>query len=178
MRSKQWYTKVSRLPNSLPKVSRGPLLVLVLTTRGSDRGLLEIQPSGGEGGAGIRVHGNPGLGEVIARAIVADNDVTMSAPEGTVFGANSAGIEIIGCAQGNVVLNNRIRGRARAALSVAAQGMGISGNNTFVLNDLGGFQSSLADVFVGAGVTNTLVVGMQATVEDHGTGTFIVPTPF
>ena len=29
MRSKQWYTKASRLPNSLQKVSIGPLLVVV-----------------------------------------------------------------------------------------------------------------------------------------------------
>jgi hypothetical protein len=43
------------------------------------------------------VQGNAGLSE--ASAIVVDNDVTMSAPEGTVFGANSAGIEIRGFAQ-------------------------------------------------------------------------------
>jgi hypothetical protein len=127
-------------------------------------------------GAGIRVQGNPGLTE--AGAIVVDNDVTMSAPEGTVFGDNSAGIEIRGFAQGNVVLNNRIRGRARAALAVAGQGAGVPGNNTFVSNDVTGFQSALADVFVDAGVTNTLVVGTQNTVADHGLGTLIVPTPF
>jgi len=38
-------------------------------------------------------------------AIVMDNDVNMQAPEGAVFGAYSAGIEIRGFAQGNVVLN-------------------------------------------------------------------------
>jgi hypothetical protein len=107
-------------------------------------------------GAGIHVQGPPNLGGVIERAIV-DNDVTTSAPEGTVFGDNSAGIDIRGFAQGNVVLNNRIRGRARAALAVVAQGERIPENNTFVLNDLEGFQSSLADVFVGPGVTNTVV---------------------
>ena len=35
------------------------------------------------------MQGNAGLSE--ASAIVVDNDVTMSAPEGTVFGANSEG---------------------------------------------------------------------------------------
>ena len=48
-------------------------------------------------GAGIRVQGNAGLTE--AGSIVADNDVTMRAPEGKVFGANSAAIEIRGFAQ-------------------------------------------------------------------------------
>ena len=113
-------------------------------------------------GAGIHLQGPPNLGEVITDAVVVDNDVTMSAPEGTVFGENSAGIDIRGFAQGNVVLNNRIRGRARAALAVIAQlqrtVQGNPGHNTFVLNHLEGFQSSLADVFVGPGVTNTLVI--------------------
>ena len=112
-----------------------------------------------------------------ANAIIVDNDVTMSAPEGTVFSANSAGIEIRGFAQGNSVLNNRIRGRARAALAVVVQNAGIPGSNSFVANDLDGFQSSLADIFVDAGVTNTFVIGRQALVEDHGSGTVVVPMP-
>ncbi len=46
MRSKQWYTKASRLPNSLQKVSIGPLSVLESTTKI----------------IGWRAHGNPGRG--------------------------------------------------------------------------------------------------------------------
>jgi hypothetical protein len=111
----------------------------------------------------------------VASAIVVDNDVTMSAQGGTVFGVSSAGIGIRGFAQGNSVLNNRIRGRARAALAVNAQNAGIPGNNSFVSNDVDGFQSSLADIFVDAGVTNTAVIGRQGPVEDHGTGTVVVP---
>ena len=111
-----------------------------------------------------------------ASAIVVNNDITMSAPEGTVFGgASSAGIAIRGFAQANWVLNNRIRGRARAALAVMDLSGGIPGNNSFVANDLDGFQSSLTDIFVDAGVTNTAVIGRPARVEDHGTGTVIVP---
>lgn len=117
------------------------------------------------------MQGNPGLSE--ANAIVMDNDVTMSATDGTVFGDNSAGIMILGFAQGNAVLNNVIRGRARAALAVTVKGGGIPGNSTFVSNDLQGFQSSLADVFVDAGVTSTVAVAPQSTVEDHGAGTVI-----
>jgi hypothetical protein len=111
----------------------------------------------------------------VASAIVVDNDITMSAVEGTVFGANSAAIEIRGYAQGNSALNNRIRGRARAALAVNAQNAGMPGNNSFVANDLDGFQSSLADIFVDMGVTNTSVIGRQGRVEDHGAGTVVVP---
>jgi hypothetical protein len=122
---------------------------------------------------GIHVFGNSFGTE--AGAIVVDNDITMSAPEGTVFGASSAGIQIRGFAQDNSVLNNRIRGRARAALVVNNNSGGNPGNNSFVANDLDGFQSSLADIFVDAGVTNTSVIGRQGRVEDHGTGTVVIP---
>ena len=124
---------------------------------------------------GINLIGNGNGYAPMASAIIVDNDVTMSAQEGTVFGSSSAGIGIKGFAQGNSVLNNRIRGRARAALAVNAQNAGIPGNNSFVSNDLDGFQSSLADIFVDAGVTNTAVIGRQARIEDHGTGTVVVP---
>jgi hypothetical protein len=110
-----------------------------------------------------------------SNAVIVDNDVTMSAPAGTVFAATSGGIQIGGPAQGNSVLNNRIRGSARAALAVGAKNGGIPGSSSFVTNDLDGFQSSLADVFVDAGATNTLIIGRQAVVEDHGNGTVVVP---
>ncbi len=124
-------------------------------------------------GAGIRVHSRF-ADWPIAGAIVVDNDVTMSAPESAVFGPNSAGIEIRGYAQNNVVLHNRIRGRARAALALVAQEQGVPGKNEFISNDLEGFQASLAGVFVDAGVSNTLVVGQKWKVQDGGIGTVIV----
>ena len=111
-----------------------------------------------------------------ASAIIVDNDVTMSAPEGTVFVANSAAIVIRG-GQGNSVLNNRIRGRARAALAVTNQNANIPANNSFVTNDLDGFQSSLADLFIDAGATNTVLIGRKGTVADQGIGTVVVPMP-
>ena len=80
-------------------------------------------------------------------------------------------------AQGNVAVNNRIRGRARAALAVVSRGGGVPGTTTFVSNDLNAFQSALTDVYVDAGATNTLLVGRQARVEDHGEGTVVVPIP-
>jgi hypothetical protein len=111
------------------------------------------------------------------RASVVDNDVNMEAPEGTVFGPGSAGINIRGFARGNVVLNNRIRGRVRAALSVDVFKGGIPDNNALVLNRFDDFEASVADVFVGDLVTNTRIVG-PGTIEDHGIGTVIEPVPF
>ena len=106
--------------------------------------------------AGIRLQTRPG--QPVSHAIVVDNDVNMSAPEGTVFGVTSAAIEIRGAGEGNMVLNNRIRGRANFALSVAAQN-GVPQNTTFIMNDLQGFTSAQADLFVDAGGTNTIAVG-------------------
>jgi hypothetical protein len=125
-------------------------------------------------GAGIRVQGSAAVPE--AGAVVVDNDITMLAPDGTVFGSNSAAIEIRAAANANTVLNNRIRGRGRAALAEINQNVAPA-NNTFVSNDLAGFQSSLADVFVDSGVTATVIVGRSNSIQDNGTGTLVVPMP-
>jgi hypothetical protein len=124
-------------------------------------------------GAGIRVHASYSESPING-AIVMDNDLNMIAPENAVFGASSAAIEIRGYAQANVVLNNRVRGRARTGLALVNQGQGIPGNNQFVANDLNSFQPSLAGVFVDAGVTNTLLIGQKSDVQDGGIGTVIV----
>jgi hypothetical protein len=126
-------------------------------------------------GAGIRVQGQ---GWMIQNAIVVDNDVVMSPPDISGFGANSTGIELRGFARGNIVLKNRIRGRARAALAVLAgpgAAVGLPSNNTIAINDHQEFSASLANVLVGAGASNTLVVvSEKRLVEDHGIGTSIV----
>jgi hypothetical protein len=108
-------------------------------------------------------------------AVVMDNDVTMSPPTGTVFGVLSAGIDVRGFAQNNVVANNRIRGRARAALSVESFKGGIPSDNTFALNRFDDFEPSLADMFVGGGVTNTQLIDQKGTVDDLGINTVILP---
>ena len=108
------------------------------------------------------------------RAIVVNNDVYMEAPKGTVFDINSAGISLRSNAQGTVVLNNRIRGRAREALAAEVQFDLAPADNALVLNRFDDFEPSLADVFVGESVMNTLIVG-PGTVDDHGIGTIIVP---
>ena len=119
-------------------------------------------------GAGIRVQGSAWSPE--ANALVVDNDITMSAPEDTIFGTNSAGIDIRGLAQSNVVRNNRIRGRARAALTVVGRNGDLPRKNTFLSNNLKDFHASLTSVFVDAGITNTVIDGHEMPGDDHKVG--------
>jgi hypothetical protein len=99
-------------------------------------------------GAAIRVGENGGTGTIITLATVVDNDIAMSAPGGTVFGNESAGIEIRGYAQGNVVTGNTIRGHSRVGLSVVASGAAIPASNSFVSNSLDGFKGTFTGAFV------------------------------
>jgi hypothetical protein len=108
-------------------------------------------------------------------AVVMDNSVTMSPPPGTTFADFSAGIEIRGFTRDNVVANNKIQGRAKAALSVDPFKGGIPANNTFLLNRLDDFEASSADIFIGEAVTDTLLLGQKGTLEDHGLNTVVVP---
>jgi hypothetical protein len=110
----------------------------------------------------------------IEHATIAENNVTMSPPEGTVLDDASAAIRIFGFAKGNVSINNRIRGRATAGVSLAAFRGGIPADNALVLNRFDGFQPSLADLLVDDGVMNTLIVG-EGSVVDRGTGTVVFP---
>jgi hypothetical protein len=108
-------------------------------------------------------------------AVVVDNEVTMSPPEGVRFGDFSAGIDIRGFAHGVVVGSNLIRGRARAAVAVDVLNGRIPSNTKFVLNRLDDFDASVADVIVGNGVSETLILGQKATINDHGSNTVILP---
>jgi hypothetical protein len=122
--------------------------------------------------AGIRLQSNPG--QVVSYAVVEDNDIDMATPYGTVFTTTSSAIEVRGPGEGNMVLNNRIRGRANFALSVAAQN-GSPQSTTFLMNDVQYFSSAEAGLFVDAGGNNTVLVGQSSTIEDHGSGTVVVP---
>jgi hypothetical protein len=112
------------------------------------------------------------------RALVLDNEVLMSPPPDTVFVGLSAAIEIRGFAQNNVVARNLIRGRARAALAIDPFKGGNPSDNALILNRVEDFEAAAADVFIGVGVANTLIIGEQGTIEDLGINTQIVPTPF
>jgi hypothetical protein len=48
--------------------------------------------------------------------------------------------------------------------------IGAPQNTTFIMNDLRGFMSAQANLFVDAGGTNTIAVGRQNKVEDHRLG--------
>ena len=73
-----------------------------------------------------------------------------------------------------MVINNRIRGRANFALSVAPQN-GSPLSTTFIMNDIQNFSAAEAGLFAGADASNTVFVGQPVTVEDHGVSTVIVP---
>ena len=76
--------------------------------------------------------------------MISDNDVTISAREGAVFGPWSAGIDVRGFGRDNVVKGNRIRGRARIALSLARDGT-VPAGYMIDQNDQKGFISSPGD---------------------------------
>jgi hypothetical protein len=122
--------------------------------------------------AGIRLQSR--ANEAVSHAIVVDNDINMSVPAGTVFDVTSAAIEVRGAGEGNMVMNNRIRGHANFALSVITQN-GAPQGTEFIMNDLQGFEAARADVYVDAGGTNTIALGGQTIVEDHGVGTLLLP---
>jgi hypothetical protein len=84
--------------------------------------------------AGIRIKGCS-IGGATEGASITDNDVSMSVAEGAVLGVGSAGIEIKGLARGTVVQRNRIRGHARAGLSVVPDRAGNPMAHTFDNND-------------------------------------------
>lgn len=111
----------------------------------------------------------------VTGAVVANNEVTMSPPEGVQFGDYSAGIDIRGFVQGNEIGNNIIRGRARAAVAVDVFNGGTPDDTAFVLNRFDHFEPSVADMVVGKGVTGTLILGQKGTVSDQGIDTLTLP---
>jgi hypothetical protein len=111
----------------------------------------------------------------VTDAVVLNNTVTMSPPEGVVFGSYSAGIDIRGFVQDNEIGNNTIRGHARAAIGIDVFNGGSPADTALVLNRFDDFEPSAADVVVDEGVTNTLNLGQKGTVSDQGINTLIVP---
>jgi hypothetical protein len=118
----------------------------------------------------------------IQNARVMDNDIDMAAPEGTTFTDFSGGIGVFGFANGNLVRHNRIRGHARAGVTMPV--FPLSGtaaqpqDNALIQNRFVRFTASVADYFVGANAVDTRIVGTGPfTYEDQGTGTKVVQTP-
>ena len=117
----------------------------------------------------------------VVDAVVVDNDIDMSAPAGTVFTDFSAAIGVYGYAQNNVVRDNRIRGAARAGVSIPSVfplpplAPASPQGNAFIDNRFVDFVPSDADIFVGSHAFATRIVG-PGTVDDQGTGTVLGPT--
>ena len=103
-------------------------------------------------------------------ATVEDNEVLMSPPPTVPLGDFSAGISVRGFARGIIVRRNRVSGRARAALSMYAFRGGVPADNAFIDNRVDGFQSTVADIFVGGAVARGHIAG-PGSLSDHGTGT-------
>lgn len=114
-------------------------------------------------------------------ALVEDNDIDMAPPSGTVFTTFSGGIGVYGFAHDNVVRHNRIRGHARAGITMPV--FPLTGtpaapqNNVFIDNEFIGFTPTVADYFIGSNAVDTRISG-RATVEDQGTGTIVTGLPF
>jgi hypothetical protein len=111
-------------------------------------------------------------------AVIVDNDIDMRAPAATVFTEFSAAIGVYGYAQNNVVRNNRIRGAARAGVSIPSVfplpplAPATPEGNTFIDNRFVDFVPSDADIFVGNHAFATRIVG-PGTVDDQGIGTVV-----
>jgi hypothetical protein len=114
-------------------------------------------------------------------AVIVDNDIDMRAPAATVFTEFSAAIGVYGYAQNNVIRDNRIRGAARAGVSIPSVfplpplAPATPQGNTFIDNRFEDFVPSDADIFVGNHAFATRIVG-PGTVDDQGTGTVFGPT--
>jgi DNA-binding SARP family transcriptional activator len=106
--------------------------------------------------------------------VVADNDVRMSPLAGAALGDFSAAISIRGFAHGDVVRQNRVSGRAAAALSMYAFRGGVPADNTFLDNRLDGFRATVADIVVGSGVARGHITGPGVLI-DHGIATIHAP---
>jgi len=141
-----------------------------------DRGVYTVSnnyiDSGYQNSAGIRLVGTSG-------AIVENNQIQMSSstPSDPVNNDESAAFELRRNCANNMIRNNAgISGQARAVLSLLAAGGGPI-SNEFNSNDHAGFASSLADILVGAGVSETRIDGgTGGTIQDNGTGTKITPS--
>jgi hypothetical protein len=116
------------------------------------------------------------------KAVIRQNEVVASVPEGKVPGLQSAGVQVQGSANDNEILENRIKGRGRVAISVIFSNFpldmptGTDGNpsaTTFQGNNVQQFAPTLATVEVGAGARNTTIAGGSGTLIDNGIGTVV-----
>jgi hypothetical protein len=115
------------------------------------------------------------------KAVIRQNEVVASVPTGKVPGLQSAGVQVQGSANDNEILENRIKGRGRVAISVIfsnfpldqANGTGNPLATRFQGNNVQQFAPTVATVEVGAGATDTRIIGGSGTLIDNGTATVV-----
>jgi hypothetical protein len=124
------------------------------------------------------------------RAEIRQNEIVLSIALNETPGPESAGIQIRGTASDNRVLQNRIRGRGRVAISVVHSSFGLDrptgtdGNpsgNSFQGNNFQQFDPTVAAVEIGPGARDTTIIGGSGVLIDNGTatvaqGNFLQPT--
>jgi hypothetical protein len=115
-------------------------------------------------------------------AVIRQNEMRASVPEGNAPGLQSAGVQVEGSANGNEILENRIKGRGRAAISVIFSDFqldkptGTDGNPSatkFQGNNIQQFAPTVATVEIGAVAKNTTIDGGSGTLIDNGIGTVV-----
>jgi hypothetical protein len=116
------------------------------------------------------------------KAVIRQNEVVASVPQSRVPGLQSAGVQVEGSATGNEILENRIKGRGRAAISVIFSNFDLDkpgetdGNpsaTTFQGNNIQRFAPTVATVEIGVGAAKTTIVGGNGTLIDNGIGTVV-----
>jgi Right handed beta helix region len=116
------------------------------------------------------------------KAVIRQNEIVESVPNGKAPGQQSAGVQVQGSANDNEIQQNRIKGRARAAISVIFSDFpldkptGTDGNPSatkFQGNNVQQFAPTVATVEIGAVAKNTTITGGSGTLIDHGVGTVV-----
>ena len=114
-------------------------------------------------------------------AVVRANDIVASVPMDRVPGLQSAGVQVEGSATDNEILENRIKGRGRAAISCIfsdfppdkGNGTGKPVGTRFQGNNIQHFEATVATVEIGPGAQNTTIDGGSGTLIDNGTATIV-----
>ena len=116
------------------------------------------------------------------KAVIRQNEIVASVPSGKLPGEQSAGVQVQGSANDNEILENRIKGRSRAAISVIFSDFqldkptGTDGNPSatkFQGNNVQQFAPTVATVEIGAVAKDTTIAGGSGTLIDHGLGTVV-----
>ncbi len=116
------------------------------------------------------------------KAMIRQNEVMASVPQGKMPGEQSAGVQVQGSAKDNEIRENRIKGRGRVAISVISSDFdldkpantdGSPSATSFQGNNVQQFAPTLATVEIGKGAKDTTIAGGSGTLIDEGIGTVV-----